>query len=394
MRATASAASCVALALALTGGAGTAAAKTPRVPCPGGRFVVQGGPLLPGAPADEVDVIEVRPGTGTLSVGCSAADLTRPVVLKATKKFTRVKAAWRGCAHVSRTVRLARGRIVDDCGTLTGKLRAPHVKRTFTALLSTCGDGFVDTGGGEECDVGHACAEGACSSDCRCSGSTTTTNPSTSTSTTLPGSCTTGPLLYSNLGAGQAYGTDYDFVQVAGGTPGKSVYYIGTRFTAAASGTLSEVCVPVANSQGTETFALYADPAGAPSKTGFSGDPLERWTGVAVPVPDATVPVPSIPLTMLTSQSHPQMTAGTTYWFWVSSAQTGIALCCPAGLPPSICTPKPGDPYCPPAGLFPTLGSFWSDALTGTGGFWGGPFATGPSSSSSPPPAISVVGTP
>jgi hypothetical protein len=63
------------IAVALAMSAGPAVAKTPRVPCPGGRFVVQGGPMLPGAPATEVDVIEVVPGSGTLSIGCSAADL-------------------------------------------------------------------------------------------------------------------------------------------------------------------------------------------------------------------------------------------------------------------------------------------------------------------------------
>ncbi len=209
-----------------------------------------------------------------------------------------------------------------------------------------------------------------------------------------PGGTAGSTILYTNLGAGQSYGTNFQFVQIAGGAAGTSVFYIGTTFVTAASGKLSQVLVPVANSQGLETFALYADPAGAPSSSGFAGQPLESWTDVAVPKTSSSIPIPSIPLLTLGSAARPALTAGSTYWFWVKSTGTGSEICCPAGSPPAICTPKPNDTNCPPSGLRPTLGSFWSNALSGSGGYWGGPFAKGASSTSSPPPAVELNGDP
>ncbi len=214
-------------------------------------------------------------------------------------------------------------------------------------------------------------------------------------SSSHPGGGTPGStILYTNLGAGQTYGSNFQFVQLSGGAPGMSAFYIGTKFVAAASGKLSQVLVPVANSQGVETFALYADPAGAPSSAGFAGQPLESWTDVTVPKNSSSIPIPSIPLLTLQSAARPALTAGSSYWLWVKSTQTGAEPCCPPGSPPAVCTPKPSDANCPPSGVSPTLGSFWADALTGSGGYWGGPFATSASSTSSPPPAIELNGDP
>jgi hypothetical protein len=63
---------------------------------------------------------------------------------------------------------------------------------------------------------------------------------------------------------------------------------------------------------------------------------------------------------------HSTLTAGSTYWLWENSAQTGVLLCVPNGT------------TCPSSDLSPTLGTFWANAFTGTGGYWGGPFASTP----------------
>jgi polyhydroxybutyrate depolymerase len=178
------------MALLLCGARPTAAKAKP-APCAGGRFVVQ-EPLLTGSPLTQVDVVELTVGGGALSFGCTAADLKAPVRLRAGKKFTRVKAVWHHCAGFAGNVRLAGAKIVDACSTLTGKLKAKGVKTSFTARLSKCDDGFVDTGGGEECETGQTCAGGGACASCLCPPTTTTTT-STSTTTTLPGDLTSRP---------------------------------------------------------------------------------------------------------------------------------------------------------------------------------------------------------
>jgi hypothetical protein len=80
------------------------------------------------------------------------------------------------------------------CDTLTGALvvrGGTPARRSFTAALSRCGDGYLDAGNGEECgDGGGACPAGsACTGDCTCvpASTTTTIASSTSTSTVPPG---------------------------------------------------------------------------------------------------------------------------------------------------------------------------------------------------------------
>jgi hypothetical protein len=171
------------------------AAKRP--PCAGDRFVVQGGPLLPGAPNSQVDVITLvaQPPDADLGVGCGSANLKRPARLRASKRGTKVRVIWSQCAGFPGNV-LLNGLLVEDCGRLRATLRAKGFKRTLDALSSTCGDGFVDAVRNEGCDVGVPCADGGvCAIDCACTTPTTTIAGTTSTTavstttTTLPGGC-------------------------------------------------------------------------------------------------------------------------------------------------------------------------------------------------------------
>lgn len=161
-----------------------------KVSCPGGRFVVGGGPLLPGAPASQVDliVLATAPAAPELSIGCGAADVKGVPKLKPGKRGAKVKVAWTDCGGLSGKVRL-RGTIVDQCARLQATLAAKGIKKTFEAALSACGDGFVDTARGEVCETGGSCPGGAaCAGDCSCASTTTTTETPTTT-TTLPGVC-------------------------------------------------------------------------------------------------------------------------------------------------------------------------------------------------------------
>src|SRR5262245_9186904 len=112
--------------------------------CAGGRFIVDGGTLLPGAPASQVDVVEVGgvPVTASISIGCGAANLRGKVSFRATKKGTKVAARWTNCRPLEGLVRLTKGLITDRCSTMTGVLRGKRIKHPFHAVLSACGDGF------------------------------------------------------------------------------------------------------------------------------------------------------------------------------------------------------------------------------------------------------------
>ena len=129
-----------------------AAAKKRALPpaCPGGRFVVVGEPLIPGAAASVVgaaDAFQVGGGQVTLLGGCGPA----PARLKPTRKGTRLRATWPGCPGVRGRVRM-RGLFDAACSQVVGTLRAKGFKKPFTATLrgSFCGDGVVDAG--EQCE--------------------------------------------------------------------------------------------------------------------------------------------------------------------------------------------------------------------------------------------------
>jgi cysteine-rich repeat protein len=128
-----------------------AAKKTPPAPaCPGGRFVVVGEPLIPGAAAVVVggaDAFQVGGGQVTLLGRCGAA----PARLKATRKGTRLRATWPSCPGLSGRVTM-RALIDPTCGQAVGKLKAKGYRHPFTATLrdAVCGDGVVEAG--EQCE--------------------------------------------------------------------------------------------------------------------------------------------------------------------------------------------------------------------------------------------------
>jgi hypothetical protein len=111
--------------------------------------------------------------------------------------------------------------------------------------------------------------------------------------------------LYSNLGAGDSYSS--------GGwtTTSSGSFSDGTVFTAAGTGALATVFVPIADANGSLAFDLYADAAGHP------GTLLEHWSSVTVPTSFV-----GIPLLSLASVVQPVLSSGSIYWFVATSAAT------------------------------------------------------------------------
>ena len=151
------------------------AKKHKPVACPAGRFL-----------ADELQLQGSAMGalaidaSGHVSLdGCGPATHAKR---QATARFTRVRATWAKCGTLARV--LVVGKIAaPDCGTLTGVVRAKKVKpKPFSADRSTCGDGTIDAGGGEQCDPGDDASPCPCGAvgtmaACQCITTTTTTLP-------------------------------------------------------------------------------------------------------------------------------------------------------------------------------------------------------------------------
>jgi len=180
----------------LFAGTGRTAKSKPQ-PCPGGRYIVTGGPIVAGDPAVEAVVIGSQASLGS---ACNPVHAK----LKATKHGTVVTALWPSCAGLKGKVKLS-GTLDTTCTSLTGKLIAKKskLKKTFVAQASRCGDGIVDSGNSEECD-GNQCSGGAgCTADCTClppppsSTTTTTVISPICTTTTIVSSqardCSTAP---------------------------------------------------------------------------------------------------------------------------------------------------------------------------------------------------------
>src|SRR5262249_6270676 len=161
--------------------------KSKPQPCPGGRYIVSGAPLVAGDSSGQIEPVAIG---AQISIG----NACNPVhaKLKATKHGTTVMAAWPSCAGLKGKVKLT-GTLDPTCTTLNGTLIAKKskLKNTFVARLTRCGDGIVDPANGEQCD-GAPCGDGAgCTADCACeppASTTTTTVGSISTTTsTVPG---------------------------------------------------------------------------------------------------------------------------------------------------------------------------------------------------------------
>jgi cysteine-rich repeat protein len=182
--------SMVALSLLLAG-TGRSAKPKPQ-PCPGGRYIVTGSPLVTGDAAVEVLVIGSQASLGN---ACNPVHAK----LKATKQGTTVTALWPSCTGLKGKAKLS-GKLDTTCTTFNGKLIAKKskLKKTFTAQASRCGDGIVDSGNSEECD-GNPCDAGPpCTGECTCTVTTTTTTTLGSfpaTTTTVPGqrNCAAAP---------------------------------------------------------------------------------------------------------------------------------------------------------------------------------------------------------
>ena len=167
------------------------AARRPKPePCPSGRYLIVGEPLVAG---------ENTPTTDGLQVGTLVAidELCGPVAPKSLQGHrngvTEVHAKWPTCNRLAGKVRLD-GRLIDGCTRLKGTLKAHKFKRRFEAMLSRCGDRIVDPAAGEECDDGNAVPGDGCEPDCKLTPPTTTTTtvvPATTTSTTETTSTTT-----------------------------------------------------------------------------------------------------------------------------------------------------------------------------------------------------------
>jgi len=125
-------------------------------------------------------------------------------------------------------------------------------------------------------------------------------------------SCATisfGGVIYSALGPGNTFGGAYTSVD------GTSSFSEGVVFTAASSGNLTDVLVPVADDPtGVLTFNLYTDGGGQP------GALLESWANMPVPV-NITGPV------TINSVAHPFLSAGSVYWFTATSGPVPASVC-------------------------------------------------------------------
>src|SRR5438093_295443 len=176
----------VALATGLLGSFRVVAEAAPA--CLGGRFLVEGPPLIRATPNGEPDVVVIDGISVSLMSGCGATSGR----IRVAKTGTKVNAVWPSCGGLRGKARL-KARIVPTCKTMTGTLRARREKwkRSFSAKLSECGDGIVDIDGGEECEP-----PGTVACDDRCqlvngSPPTTTTTVTFATTTSVNFTTTT-----------------------------------------------------------------------------------------------------------------------------------------------------------------------------------------------------------
>src|SRR3989441_7773713 len=169
--------------------AAPASSKRPES-CPGGRFLVLGESLVDSDPASPNEPIVIS-GT-TISIG-EACPPTK-ARLRGSALGSRLTAKWHTCLGLHGRARL-RALIDPNCSAVTGAFiaRRPKIRVTFAAHLSRCGDGLIDHGGGEQCEMGAGCRSNETCASCTCvpvhsvgtpSSTTTTTSASTTTTST------------------------------------------------------------------------------------------------------------------------------------------------------------------------------------------------------------------
>ncbi len=129
--------------------------------CAAGRFVVtEGGSPLAGPAHPGVLVVDGE--TLTVEGACPASGTARR-----RRTGTKLAAAWDRCGTAKKVRLRATAR---DCGAIRGRLHVRKRAAAFVAMPSTCGDGLVDRGAGEQCDGAATCADGAACASCRCAG--------------------------------------------------------------------------------------------------------------------------------------------------------------------------------------------------------------------------------
>jgi hypothetical protein len=151
----------------------------PPPPCPGVRFLVD-QPLLPGT-ALPFDVIVLDENA---NVGIASGCLPARARVGRRGRLTTVRVRWAECGEV-RAARLSGKLDASDCAALDATFTARGLRRQrFAAPASACGDGLVDSGGGEDCET-HADCDGAetCAA-CLCTNGPSSTTSSTTTITT------------------------------------------------------------------------------------------------------------------------------------------------------------------------------------------------------------------
>ena len=134
-------------------------------------------------------------GERTVSVDPCGPGKGRP---KRVKRGTKLEIRWKQCGDLRNL--LLKGAIGRDCATFDGTFKArKQPRKALHASRSTgCGDGLVDRGLGESCDVGNPCAPGEmCTTACTCE-----LPPTTTTSTTAAPSTTSGPPMSTTTTAG------------------------------------------------------------------------------------------------------------------------------------------------------------------------------------------------
>jgi hypothetical protein len=175
------------VAIAYSALALTSWGKAPKpTPCPGGRFLVSGSPLVVGDTAPAPEAVTLAGSQVSVGTSCPAT----AAKIKATKLKTKVQVGFATCTGITGKVKLKA--VIDKatCSSMTGTFVAKKskVKESFTAKLSRCGDDVVDPGAGEQCDSGDAgCPAGDhCSNTCQCSPENTTTTLLSTSTTVVP----------------------------------------------------------------------------------------------------------------------------------------------------------------------------------------------------------------
>jgi hypothetical protein len=133
-------------------------------PCPDRRYVVTAGTsLLTDGSGDPVILAFAEDSIAAVG-GCSP---TRQRI-RVKRNGTRIQLRWKTCDTRS-DVRL-KATLATSCDAMLGKVRARRLGAFgFGAVSSVCGDGVLDAGGGETCDV-TGCDPGQTCASCRCVG--------------------------------------------------------------------------------------------------------------------------------------------------------------------------------------------------------------------------------